>query len=436
MPIVGRELLWSTFDGQRRYIPRVMADRLAGPAGLPPADPTDSDPVGTLVELYLKKYGKQRSWPYIAVSRITSELAAISPPDAFLQLAELPFSLLVSTTTDGYLERALNMVRFGGAAHTQVPRYGLRSKVDLPERAAEPQTTVFPLLGLANSTGDYALTDEDVLEFVYQFQATDTPKRLLQTLRQRHVLLIGGGFSDWLLRFLVRLTRPDRLWASNAGQLTHFISDRGMTSHLKSLSFFQHPFTDVEVFSDVTAEEFAAELHQRWTSRYPDGFDRGRAQPPAAVDRVDVESRVFLSYSSEDHDLACLVRDRLDRAGIDVWFDKRELNSGDEFQEKIARQIFKSYFFVTLLSRHSLAPPPRFFLFEWREAEGRSRFHTFDGPYIRPVALEGIAREDDRLPEFIRRLHWVDAPGGVLPDSFVSQIVDDYRQARLKSQPR
>jgi hypothetical protein len=109
----------------------------------------------------------------------------------------------------------------------------------------------------------------------------------------------------------------------------------------------------------------------------------------AAPAEADVRTRgIFLSYCSEDFAIAQRIHDALDKAGIDVWFDERDLHAGDEFQRRIAAQIAKSQFFIAVVSQRSLTPELRFFRYEWREAEVRSKYAAFDVPYVMPLVID------------------------------------------------
>jgi hypothetical protein len=389
----------------------------------PPSE-HEADPVGWVVERFLGEQKRGRNWPYTAIGQLARELERTDPPASLRQLAQVPFRLYVSTTWDTYLERAINLERFGGDARTVVPGYGLGANADLTERGGAGPATVFPLLGRANPSPDYAITNEDVLEFVHQFQVTGAPRRLFESLRQSHILFVGSGFSDWLTRFLLRLARPNRLWASTATQLTHFFADARLEPDL--LAFLRHPLSDTEVFAIERVELFVDELHRRWTTRHPATGSAPQPPPPAAA----AGGGVFLSYASEDYDAAARVCGALDRAGVDVWFDKRDLHAGDEFERKIAGQIARSYFFVPVISQRTMTLEPRFFRFEWREAEQRAKFAAFGVPYVFPVVIDATPVDNAQLPPFINRVQWTRAPGGDVPRTFVDDVVQAYRQVQ------
>jgi hypothetical protein len=424
VPVVGSELLWTELRGSTQWVPRYLANELAAKASLASPPAALSNPLGAVVEHYLSK-PRSRSWPYGAISHLTRELLApLEPPPALKQLAELPFPLFVSTTTDNLLERAVNAVRYNGSSGTLVPPYALGSKTDLPDRT--DRTIVFPLLGLANPAADYAVTDEDILEFVHQFQATGTPRRLFERLRQSHLLIIGGGFSDWLLRFLVRLVKPGRLWTSRSDQLTLFVADGAVSADARLLEFLAHPLSDTEVFPVSGAAAFVDELHRRWRERHPPTTPG----EPVVVPRHDEMRKsggVFISYCSEDFAHAERVRDLLHSAGLDVWFDKRDLHPGDDYEREIVAQIRSSFFFVAVISRNALTLLPRFFRVEWRAGERRAERAAYNQPYALPVCLDDTPNDHAGIPEFLRKVQWTAAPEGALPESFVTDLVKAYR---------
>jgi len=435
VPVVGRELLWAEIDGRLQYVPWYLALQLASRAEIEPPALEDPDPVATIVQRYLSSHTKGRNWPYTALSQLTKELENTTPPRALAKLAACPFALFISTTTDAYLERALNNVRYDGRRQTVVPRYGLGSRNDLSPQESGG-TVVFPFLGRANPTPDYAVTAEDVLEFVHQFQATGTPRRLLDALRQSHLLMIGGGFSDWLVRFLVRLAKPGRLWSSGHSQQTLFMADRSIMSDGNLLDFLEHPLSDVEIFHVTHTDEFVDELHRRWTARHPQEETPQTWQVPPREDAAQ-DGGVFLSYHRSDASTARRVYEALNAAGIDVWFDERDLEGGVEFEPEIISRINRSFFFVAILSRQTLSSErSKFFRLEWRHAETRSKYAPFDSPFVLPVVIDDVSPIDERFPLFLRQVHWTKAPAGDLPSDFVRQLVTNYREAQRPGKQR
>ncbi|MEO8260737.1 MAG: toll/interleukin-1 receptor domain-containing protein, partial [Acidobacteriota bacterium] len=241
------------------------------------------------------------------------------------------------------------------------------------------------LLGRANPSTDYALTDADVLEFVHRFQRDNQPDQLLNTLRQQHILLVGSGFSDWLTRFLLRLARADRLWMNRG--FRHFFADREATRDPRLRSFLEHPLTTAAVFQTSDATAFVDELHRRWQERRvaprpkePVAASVG-PQPPAA------DGGVFLSYAMEDLASARRVNDRLRAAGIDVWFDKTGFAAGDDWDRVIRTRSERCFLFVPLLSQHTRASEGYYYK-EWRLAEARAGRLAFGAKFAFPIVVD------------------------------------------------
>ena len=66
---------------------------------------------------------------------------------------------------------------------------------------------------------------------------------------------------------------------------------------------------------------------------------------------------IFISYASEDRAAARVLRDALQAAGLDVWYDENELGGGDAWDLKIRRQIRDCEYFMPVISAASPQPP-------------------------------------------------------------------------------
>lgn len=64
--------------------------------------------------------------------------------------------------------------------------------------------------------------------------------------------------------------------------------------------------------------------------------------------------KVFISHSSEDEALAAKVVSSLERAGLDVWYDGREIIPGDNWADKIAQGLRESEAMVVLVTPSAL----------------------------------------------------------------------------------
>jgi hypothetical protein len=64
--------------------------------------------------------------------------------------------------------------------------------------------------------------------------------------------------------------------------------------------------------------------------------------------------KVFINYSSRDEVLATKLVATLEDAGLDAWFQKREILPGDNWAEKISQGLKESNAMVVLLSPAAL----------------------------------------------------------------------------------
>ena len=81
---------------------------------------------------------------------------------------------------------------------------------DLPQDWSERRGDVqlLYLLGKSSPAANFAIHDEDVLEYAHNVIARGSvPNVFIGELQQRNLLLIGCNFPDWLSRFFLRATR-------------------------------------------------------------------------------------------------------------------------------------------------------------------------------------------------------------------------------------
>jgi TIR domain-containing protein len=98
---------------------------------------------------------------------------------------------------------------------------------------------------------------------------------------------------------------------------------------------------------------------------------------------------IFISYASEDKQLAKRLAEALQQAGLRVWYDDFELKLGDSISESVDAGLAESRFGVVIISRHFLHKP-------WPKRELRglvSRELASGGRVILPI-WHGISKND------------------------------------------
>lgn len=131
---------------------------------------------------------------------------------------------------------------------------------------------------------------------------------------------------------------------------------------------------------------------------------------------------VFLSYASEDAQVAERICEALRGAGIEVWFDRSELRGGDAWDQAIRRKIHDCALFVPVISAHSDARHEGYFRREWRLALERAGDMSERIPFLVPVVIDDTSSARADVPDRFREVQWTRLPGGETPPAFVERI--------------
>ncbi len=387
IPVVGSQLL---VDPAGRSIPARVAARLLATLS-PGADASALSPGRELddaIESLQRSgaIGPSRLYEavYHAIKAVTGTEADI--PRALSQLAEIDgFRLLVTVTPDDMLQRCL-------ARRARVREFIARSAYAqnrAPEAlaaspcAAPDVVDLLYLFGKAKPIPGFAINEEDVLEYAHDFlSGRALPGELRQELSSRNMLFIGCHFPDWLSRLLLRATNQCRL--SSVRDKREWMVER--LHPRESLTLFLNNFSkDTVILSETEPAAFVDELHRRWQRRAVAG---GAPTSPLSDGTTPRSALFFVSYSRvTDLKRAEVFCESLMKMGVrddEIWFDRRSLEPGDDFQQKILAGIRDCRYFVPLLSDGAIGRQEAFVLKEWRAAnrrlEGMGR--TFIVPMI------------------------------------------------------
>lgn len=110
--------------------------------------------------------------------------------------------------------------------------------------------------------------------------------------------------------------------------------------------------------------------------------------------------RIFISYGHDSNEvLVNRIREDLEKRGHDVWFDKNEIKSGDDWRREITEGITNSHKFLSFLSKHSTRDPG-VCLDEISIAIG------VKGGNIQTILVEN--EQDVKVPSSISHIQWLD----------------------------
>ena len=435
VPVIGPELV-TVREGDRDVpLYRWLAQRLAADLELPPGELGAGLGLNDVVSMHLRRRG-EREELYAQLHRMLRN-AAPTPSPALRALAGIPgFDLFVSLTFDSLLADAIGAMRTGGGPRAEQIAYSPNTVRDLACPKAElRQPVVFHLLGRASASPDYAICDEDLLEFLHAMQDKQRqPKTLFDELRGNHLLILGCNFGDWLARFFLRTARSLEL-SQKRRRWDVLVGDK--MAHDARLALFLESFSPDTRLVPLTAEQFVAELAARWQATHPAAAQGAEPEPPeaSAGARSIPTGAVFVSYAGEDLAAASRLAAGLRAAGLEVWLDKDALQMGDDWARSIRRGIERCSLFLPVISRQALSEENRrrYFWREWNDAHDFARGMAPDEAFIVPVVIDDTRLDRAPLPDSFKRAQGKSLPdGNVTPDvaELLKELVRDFHRRR------
>lgn len=350
-------------------------------------------------------------------------------PEPLRQVAAIrDFPLVLTTNTDALLSAAIreNRERDPGPIAA-----ALNDTVDLPRNWAQgPKPTLYHLFGRISQVPSFALTEEDTLEFVYRMQSDAfRPEQLLDELRNQHLLLIGVRFTNWLMRFFLRVLHSGRL-SEDSGQ-TIVLAGDVVRRDAALVGFLREVSQRVWLFEEGSSADFIRELHKRWSAAHDESWattTEGEApiepepMPPGAV---------YVSCARSDRAAAERFAAILDEAGLDAWFDRNDEQGGNRYENRVRQNIQRCDLFVPLISRQTEAQTDGFFRREWEWAIERMENLEGNVRFIIPAMIEdGLAA--GQLPPTFRKVTPSLAPAGQPSSELLRECINAVRQLRSR----
>ena len=333
-----------------------------------------------------ERWQKIKSDQYTETKEILSDISPkLYETDALKKLLSIDkFKTILTTSFDGIACSVLKEI-YG---ENNVAKLGYVKKTNGEDISSKSsKRIIYHLFGQPNSEQhSYVLTEDDLLEFIHFWMDQNyRPKQLSNLISDKYILVIGCNYPDWLFRFFFHsLKYTDTVKNSYADN--GLLADRDLDEEL--VSFLRRMETSVH----EDALNFIDELHERWHKNTPSDVEQDN-------ENTEDEYEAFISYASEDYEIAFDIAQTFKEMGLNVWFDKKDLESGDKYERLIKSRINKVRTFIPILS-HSTdnTEGGRFFRKEWKWAKNAEESHFgADDNFIRPILIDGYTMNEDHV---------------------------------------
>ncbi len=432
IPVIGPELVTVQTSTGEVTFNRFVAEQLAGRLRVKPGDLPVNFGINDVVLRFIENRGKKEEiYPRI---RALLKDASLTPSAALKGLAGIiPFKLFLTFSFDSLLAEAINAVRFGGNTKTQQLAYSPNDIQDLKaEKKKLSSPVVYHFLGKLSASPEYVACDEDMLEFLQAMQ-TDSrrPHLLFDELQDHHLLFLGCDYSDWLVRFIIRIARNQPL-SSRRDHMEVLVGDNLVND--EDLAQFLQYFSYNTKLVAGSGGAFVAELARRWLERHPQQESQALLAPPPESSEDPYQmapGAIFLSYASDDLDAAERIKSALETVGLDIWFDRRQLEAGDDWDLKIRRNVGNCSLFMPIISSATESRLEGYFRREWAWAADRALGIADEVPFLVPLTIDDTPAYTAKIPERFRRSQFTFLPGGQVSDEFVErmkQLVRDFHR--------
>jgi TIR domain/SIR2-like domain len=416
IPVIGESIV--TFGENDENLYAWLAKRLAEKLPVPAAQLPDAPTLNDVVCRHLLS-GGSRNIIYTRLHRILRDECP-TPGSTLRELASISaFNLFLSTTFDPLLENAINAERYGGKTLTERRSFFPEAaEKDLPARkAAITRATVFHLLGYVSPSPEYVVWEEDALEFVCALhQYLPVMEKLARDLKEHGLLILGLNFSDWLVRFFLRIAKQSRLSESRSNTEVLAVGATGAVPESMVL-FFGGVSRNIQVVAADPAE-FVAELGRRWREKHPpsEGTVSDFVLPP---ELEMPKGAIFMSYAREDEEAARRLKAGLERHGCLVWYDRERLKPGGNWHNHLQDEVKgRCSLFLSVISRTTESAPFGYFHQERNWAAERQAMYSEGEEYYIPVVVDDSPLSTQREPRSFRRVQSTRLIGGEVTDEF------------------
>lgn len=350
----------------------------------------------TFSELYYDEdFARYRADLYEEVTSLIRENQEGFQPttilEKFLSIEQFPF--VITTSVDYTVEETMKKIwsKRGRRVRPLVFRNNPDENDDISDIMDIKEPTVYYMFGKADNNREhsYVLTEEDMLSFCQSWLSENHPPLLSSVIGSKYLLFLGVNYPDWLIRFMWYSMR------SNLRESGILIDNRELESSL--VEFFQR----VSIRTQNTPSLVVNEIMTRLADK-KDEFNARR------FDSVPEKVDFFISYSRRDSANAELLYNTLTAKGFNVWYDKKDIAVGRDWEPSIRRGIRTARRFIALMSENTVRESNEHHVYhtEWDIALAK---RMNDMSFVIPIYLGAIDLNaaGSRIPDDLKHIHAV-----------------------------
>lgn len=199
--------------------------------------------------------------------------------------------------------------------------------------------TVYHIFGLEAPGAKWVKGEEELLNFVHELHgdgATDLKKYIKADNKTKALFVIGSNLPDWLFRFFLY---PITDISNN--EVGYFLSSSDYIED-SFMNFLDDISYDYDVNKNL--EDVLKRATELCLSHKSGATDSNRAPHHKEYD-------IFISYASENRELATEIRDTLETGyGLKVWLDQKQIVDGD-YEKRIINGIENSAYFMPIVTK-------------------------------------------------------------------------------------
>ncbi len=360
---------------------------------------------------------------------------ALRPGITLATLAAIEgFQLFISTTFDPLLPRAVESASPGGKPEQRRGASSLRDPCpDLPLELAKmqgpDQRFVYQILGRAQPYRDFVVWDDDMFRFLLRLdQQLPLLPKLSEALQKCHFLVLGLSFADWLLRFFVQVVKHQPLSELAGSEL--FVFERLNPAERDKVVLYFSRLTEKISILPIDPIDFISELYRRWRKKHPAPAGDRHLMNKAHREKNRAHGCIFVSYASPDLEIARYVVGQLQNAGCLVWFDKEQLQVGENWEEELCKAVEERCgLFLSIISDHTAVRLEGYNIFERNLAAKRREKLVDNAIFYLPLRIDdGDPLIPENEPRGTKKIQGVRKPCGHLDEDFIGYLRDKQRE--------